>query len=89
MNEHTADPMINQWNGTTIEPFLTSGHIVINGTSIMGVNEVWCTFPNDLLNELSDEQKKEMFQRIQKIIDDYSSMVTPLIATNDAMLNTL
>ena len=44
--------------------------------AMQNIQDVWCTFPNDLLKRLSDEKKKEMFQRIQAIIDEYS--------TNDA-----
>jgi len=44
--------------------------------AMQNIQDVWCTFPDNLLNKLSDEQKKEMFQRIQKVIDEYS--------TNDA-----
>lgn len=54
-----------------ILPSLYSGRLEIVG----GIGEVWCTFSNDLLNKLSHEQKKEMFQKLQAVIDEYAKEV--------------
>ncbi len=35
---------------------------------------VWCTFPGDLLRKLSEQQKWEMYKRIQRIINEYSKI---------------
>ena len=37
---------------------------------------IWCTFPFDLLDKLSNEQKSEMFKRIQMIINEYGKLAT-------------
>lgn len=33
--------------------------------------ETWCTFPADLTRKLPSERKKQMFQKIQTIVDEY------------------
>lgn len=42
---------------------------------IANLQEVWCTFPNDLLTKLSHEKKKELFQKLQAVIDEYAKEV--------------